>query len=154
MKKLISIICIALAFVSCTGKKGYLKFKSNNPVQFAKDCYDAFPIKETFIKGKDSIIERTLTVKGDSIPCPAVQGSKPIYVKCPDAKVIYKDVIRVDTFKQVDTRLQVINSDLIKQNNELKAKIEDVTKVASNRLWWVISLAILLLGAIYFIVRY
>ena len=142
-------IFIMVILSACTLKKKIAKAKKvayENPIEFAEFCANLFPVKEVYVKGKDSIIERTLTVKGDSIPCPIVQG-KITYVKCPDAKVIYRDVYRTDTIVKENTaRLTDLNNKIAILDSSLKT----IKETASKRLWWLISLFIVLGGSLYF----
>lgn len=155
-----SLLLVVLILASCGTQKKIRKAKeiaAKYPSEFASFCALYFPIVPTYILGKDSIIERTITVKGDSIPCPAKVGEIPVYVKCPDAKVVYRDILRVDTVIQESTakldnaRAKISSLQLLlKKEQEDKAKYKES---ASNRLYLIIALFILLGGAIYWIIR-
>ena len=158
--RLASLILLLCILFGCKAQnKQIRKAKAtmfSYPDSFALPCSILFPIIPKYIQGKDSVIERTLTVKGDSIPCPEVAG-KVVYVKCPDAKIVYKDVFRVDTI-QVESTSKL--KDLQNKFNSLQAdklatdkKLEDKSKQSSNRLWVIVSLGILLGGLIWFLIR-
>jgi len=159
MKSLLAIVLLCILFGCNAQKKQIRKAKAtmfSYPDSFALPCSILFPIIPKYIQGKDSVIERTLTVKGDSIPCPEVAG-KTVYVKCPDAKIVYKDVFRVDTI-QVESTSKL--KDLQNKFNSLQAdklatdkKLEDKSEQSSNRLWFIVSLGILLGGMIWFLIR-
>lgn len=121
------------------------------PSEFSEFCSKAFPVIPTYVKGKDSIIERTLTVKGDSIPCPENKG-KVVYVKCPDAKVIYRDIYRVDTITEESTsKLDTIKQKLSSVSEELTRERQErlrYKKLSQNRLFGLIGLCILFIGAV------
>ena len=158
--RLASLILLLCILFGCNvQKKQIRKAKAtmfNYPDSFALPCSILFPIIPKYIQGKDSVIERTLTVKGDSIPCPEVAG-KVVYVKCPDAKIVYKDVFRVDTIQVESTsKLQALQNKF----NSLQAdklatdrKLEDKTEQSSNRLWVIVSLGIILGGLLWFLIR-
>lgn len=127
-----------------------------HPGDFSGVCSKLFPLIPTYIQGKDSIVERTITVKGDSIPCPENNG-KVVYVKCPDAKVVYRDVFRIDTVINERTdRLDSINRILtytMAELKESKQSDEKHIKQAQTRLFYVISLLILFLGSVFLLFK-
>lgn len=154
--KYLSII-LALCLLGCSAEKQRVKrvekakiVAYQNPKDFAEFCGTTYPVKPIYIQGKDSIIERTITVKGDSIPCPKVEGqTKTVYVKCPDAKVIYRDVVRIDTVVKESSS---IKTELANKTQELKLSKESDAKhkeTSDARLFWLIGLGILLLGSWY-----
>lgn len=72
-----------------------------NPKSFSEFCGTMFPVATKYVKGKDSIVTRTVTVNGDSIECPEVKDKNGKMVtpkvKCPDVKYIDTGSVRVDT---------------------------------------------------------
>lgn len=151
---LILLFALFMAF-GCSGKKGYLKYKANHKEVFAQDCLEAFPTKETFIQGKDSIIERTLLVKGDSVPCPQVPGvtTKTVYVKCPDAKIVYRDRFRTDTVRLEDGRLLVLNKSLTIDNAKKETENKQLKEDNAGLKLALGIVVIALLFALYRLVR-
>ena len=129
MKKL-TLILIATIFVSCSGKRGYEKYKRNHNIDYAKDCLIDFPAQTKFIEGKTTIITKDSLIKGDSIPCPKQQNDKEItktvYVTCPDVKAAIKYITRVDTVSIQDGRILAINKDLTIVNQTQANKIKDL----------------------------
>lgn len=128
------------------------KVASMYPDSFAMFCANAYPVKTQYIKGKDSVHTDTVVVEGKTIPCPAVvnqKGEKVVNnVVCPPSKTIYKDVFRTDTLVKENTAkieaLGQLNSKLQVSNKELTDKLADATKKASNRLYMVFGLAVVL----------
>lgn len=160
------IVLTVLAFSSCNADKQLAKriekakvVAYQNPKAFAEFCNVSYP--SIYKIGKDSIITRTVTVKGDSIPCPESNGVIP-YVKCPDVKVVYKDVLRIDTVNNTAKEQTLKNEiDLLKAENsdlrgELKAQttLKDEAKDNSGKkTWWIVTLGIVLLVSLYGNVR-
>lgn len=159
MKKL-SLLLLCLILLGCNAQK-QLEKKINKakvvayeyPSEFSEFCSKAFPIIPTYVKGKDSIIERTVTVKGDSIPCPENAKGEVMYVKCPDAKIQYKDVFRTDTIVKENTaKVVYLEAKVEATEDKLKESNQDIDKYkkrAETLLFWVISMGVLLLGSLY-----
>ena len=84
-----------MILASCSGKKGYEKYKRNHPEQLAKDCADKFPAKTEYKPGKiDTIPGETIYVPGDTITTnDTVYITKPKYVQCPPSLVCTPDTI-------------------------------------------------------------
>lgn len=121
-----------------------------NPKSFSEFCGTMFPVATKYIKGKDSIVTRTVTVKGDSIECPTVEDKNgnmvTTKVKCPDVNVPCKEVVRVDTIKEESTaKLEAERVRYDKKVEELskseKERLEAV-KSANTRLWWIIGITV------------
>lgn len=132
---------------SCTTERKALNYLQKHPEVGAVYCNDKHPVKEVFIKGKDSVIEKTVTVKGDSVDCPPqIKGKDTIRVKvkCPDQKVIYQNVYRTDTLVKENTaKSAILGNELDKVNKSyLEEKIlrEKAEKEARTRLWYLIGL--------------
>lgn len=127
------------------------------PSEFSGFCAKAFPVIPTYIKGKDSIINREVVLKGDSIPCPPNEIGRTVYVKCPDQKVLYRDIWRTDTIvKESTARLDSLNRILTSTMAELRdCKQSDSkhTKQAQTRLFYVISLLILFIGSVFLLFK-
>lgn len=161
--KSISIILLALLLFGCSAEKQFQKkvkstqvFVYENPSYFSGVCAKLFPLIPTYIQGKDSIIERTVTIKGDSIPCPENQG-KVIYVKCPDAKVVYRDIFRIDTVvnertDRVDSLNRILTSTMA-ELRDYKQSNSKYIKQAQTRLFYVISLLILFVGSVFLLFK-
>lgn len=121
-----------------------------NPKSFSEFCGTMFPVATKHVKGKDSIVTRTITVKGDSIECPTVEDKNGNMVtpkgKCPDVNVPCKEGIRVDTvFRENTAKLEAERLRYDKKVDELskseKERLEAV-KSANTRLWWIISISV------------
>jgi hypothetical protein len=157
---LIGLLVLMLFTFGCNIQKKQIRKAKETmfsyPDSFANQCSILFPIKENFIKGKDNFIEKTLTVKGDSIPCPNINGVQN-KVKCPDKNIIYRNIIRVDTIvKESTSKLQ----DLQNKFNALQAdkletdkKLEAKTEQSENRLWTSISLGVALIGVLWILIK-
>lgn len=129
---------------SCVTERKVEKYLKKNPLFASEWCAEKYPVKEKFIKGKDSIIEKTVTVKGDSIPCPPNEKGEVVKVKCPDQKIVYQNVYRTDTVEKESTAklsaLQQLYNDLDKKYAiEKESRLEAENK-AKKRLWWLIGL--------------
>lgn len=147
-----SLLLLALFLFSCGTQRNIDKAKAiayQHPKEFAEFCATVYPVKEVFIKGKDSIINREVIIKGDSIECPKVNGivNK---VKCPDAKIINRDIYRVDTLIKENTAKI---SDLTNDKYKLEQELKKVKENASNRLYAIIGLSILLCGLIFVFIK-
>lgn len=161
MKKLILISSVIL-FASCSTyqkqQKKFVKFASDYPSELARLCSDRFPTVPEFIKGKPDTINKTVFIKGDSIPCP--DGSK---VKAPDVKVDCPETIRqVDTIRLPDNAkiyllnktIQDLQLSIDAKNNILRQKdveiknnedkISELKKKLLDRFWIIIGLSVIM----------
>lgn len=120
MKNYLIYFIIVFGVTSCTTERKAIKYLDKHPLVAADYCASKYPVVPTYIKGKDSIIEKTVEVKGDSIPCPPNEKGEVIKVKCPDAKLVYQNVYRTDTITKENTAklsaLQIRYNDLDKQH--------------------------------------
>lgn len=142
---LLAIVAVLLS--SCTTQNKVYTYMGKNQdfklKYLAENC--TVNEKETFIKGKDSIIEKEVIVKGDSIECPIVKGVVQ-KAKCPDARIVYKEILRVDTvLKQIEnkSKLDYLTAENVKVNDLLaKEKLAHTVadKTAKTRLWYLIGL--------------
>lgn len=146
-------LCIMAAFVSCSGKKRFVKFAKNHPEALAKECLDKFPIKETFIQGKTDTLVNYQTIKGDSIECPKALPNKTVYVKCPDSKVITKTLIRVDTIIKKDSSALYLL--YLEKGNSivLNSKIRELKHDKTVLYMWLIFLIIFIGINLYFKIK-
>jgi hypothetical protein len=152
------IILIAICFVGCSGKKGFVKYAKNNPEVLAKECFDKFPTITRLIKGKIDTLYLDSVIKGDSIPCPQSKedkslGKKPSFAKCPDVKQSNKYFFSVDTLYQKDSACNFLNTKL---NLELIARKADIKQLKSEKTSLKLSSFILFLGliaAVYFYIK-
>lgn len=79
--------------------------------------------EETKYITKDSLIEKTIEVKGDSIPCPANEKGEVIYVKCPDKTVKCVDTVRTITITktvELTDKVRYLESKLYTSEREAK----------------------------------
>lgn len=145
MKKYLIYFIIVFGVTSCTTERKAIKFLDKHPLVAADYCAGKYPVVPTYIKGKDSVIEKTVTVKGDSIPCPPNEKGEVVKVKCPDAKVITRDVYRTDTITKENTAklgaLQIRYNDLDKQHAIQGGKLIREEKSANSWMWRFIGLA-------------
>ena len=156
------VILLSIAMFSCNSSKRLAKsiekaktVAYQNPKSFADFCLVSFPNK--YKMGKDSFIDRTIILKGDSVQCP-INQTKLVYVKCPDAKIVYKEMIRIDTIENLAQTQSYINEiDLLKgMNDDLTGQIKASTILKDNaennsskKTFWIIGLAILLAASLY-----
>lgn len=129
---------------SCVTERKVEKYLKKNPLFASEWCGNKYPVKEKFIKGKDSIVEKTVTVKGDSIPCPPNEKGEVVKVKCPDQKIVYQNVYKTDTIERENTAklsaLQIRYNDLYKKYAiEQYNRLEDKKK-ANKWMWMFIGL--------------
>ena len=130
---------------SCVTERKVEKYLKKNPLFASEWCAEKYPVKEKFIKGKDSIIEKTVEVKGDSIPCPPNEKGEVVKVKCPDQKIVYQNVYRTDTVEKENTAkldyyklaIQDLNSKYILE----KKDNEDNKSKSKNRLFIILIIA-------------
>lgn len=158
MKRLWILLLMA-TLISCGVEKKIRKAQAvayQYPQEFASFCSTTYPVIPTYIKGKDSVVYHTETIKGDSIPCPPIEG-KSTFVKCPDIKVQYRDVFRVDTIEKENTAkisdLSHKLASVTKYNNKLNDDIEKQKERNRKLLFWLISVSIILIGSIVLKVR-
>ena len=143
------LIFWSILLSGCSLEKRIAKAKVlayNHPERFADVCSKLYPVVPTYIKGKDSIVEKTVEVKGDSIPCPPNEKGEVVKVKCPDQKIIYQNVYRTDTVEKESTAklsaLQQRYNDLDNKYAIEQDKLSEATKTAKERLWWLIGLIV------------
>lgn len=153
MKKLL-LILLAILASSCSLQNKIKKAKIiayQNPKEFSDFCATVYPVKESFIKGKDSIINSIITIKGDSVPCPKVNGIIP-FVKCPDQKIVNKYIYRIDTVIKENTALSSnLKNQLTELNNKnisLVTEKEINIKQSNKKTKWIIGLSVLLFGSL------
>ena len=120
---------------------------NEHPVVLAELCNDNYPVKETIIQGKPVHHYSTVTIKGDSIPCPSFEGKNgKIYapkVKCPDQTVLHDSVTVTDTLYQENTaKLRLVLNDLSNLNNEVETERKR-TQAANSRFVWAICLGVI-----------
>lgn len=154
-------VCLALCLTSCaTLEKRINKAKVlayEHQKEFAGFCSDAFPMKEKYIKGKDSIITKTVTIKGDTIPCPPNENGEIVKVICPDVKYIDTGSVRVDTaYIENTAKITALEHSKNKIDTELtitKDKLTEANKSANTRLWILIGMAVAIVALIVLLFR-
>lgn len=92
---------------------------------YAKICSEKFPSKIEYIQGETKIEYDTITVKGDSIPCPKDANGKQNFVKAPDKKVPVPKEKRVDTLKTPDKAKEAFLQGKINSLEKEKKETED-----------------------------
>lgn len=121
---------IVISLCGCMSEKkatDYLKKKD----KLDDVCAAEFPVKETFIKGKDSISFDTMFL--ETLVADTVKTKDTIYItKALPQKVVTITKMRVDTFKKRDFSQENVLMDKIReyQNNEFKQgqKIDSLEK--------------------------
>jgi PBP1b-binding outer membrane lipoprotein LpoB len=164
MKKIIGFILLIILFIlgmlqSCkvSEQKKIDKAKIvaiNHPNDFASICSQLFPVKESFIKGKDSIRTDTVTKTNTVTVTRVIKGDTVrVDVECPKEKVITRYVNRTDTvIKENTAKLEAVQIEFSKQNSLLNKTADELTeaKNASNKKnWWIGAFAFLFIGAIF-----
>lgn len=132
MKNYLIYFIIVFGVTSCTTERNAIKYFDKHQLVAADYCAGKYPVIPTYIKGKDSIIEKTVEVKGDSIPCPPNEKGEVVKVKCPDAKLVYQERWRTDTITKENTAklsaLQIRYNDLDKQHAIQSDRLTDAIK--------------------------
>lgn len=134
MKKILSALILVAVFASCTTQRKVVNFMNNNDkfrIKYLAENCEVDTLTE-YIKGKDSIIIKEIEVKGDSVLCPEIVTQEGVVipavkVKCPDQKVSYKEVLRIDTVVKV-----IENTSKLKG---LDQKIKEQDKTISILKW-------------------
>lgn len=130
----------------------------NHPNEFAQICAQLFPVRESFIKGKDSIVRDTL-YEEKVVKVPVVVKGDTIFVdaKCPKTKTLTNTVYRTDTlFKENTAKLKALENLYNKRGDELNKTKTLLTeaKLSSGQKNWVIGgLAFLFFGAFFLWIR-
>lgn len=125
-----------------------------NKGELSKACAIYFPPKIEYKPGKTITKRDTLTIPGDSVPCPPViQGKDTIYqkIKCPDSKRYTDTVFRTDTITIERTDILDATRRDFDKVNEAYIKQGDQLKQAKNAKWWYLGLGFLL-GFMFWIV--
>lgn len=87
-----------LALFGCSAERTFYTYAAKNPDKVAKLCSNVYQADTVYKQGETVTNTDTVTIKGDSIPCPdKPAGVRTVYVKCPDQKVVTKTVTRIDT---------------------------------------------------------
>lgn len=144
MKYYVIYFIIVFGVTSCTTERKAIKYFDKHQLVAADYCASKYPVIPTYIKGKDSIIEKTVEVKGDSIPCPPNEKGEVVKVKCPDAKLVYQERWRTDTVVKENTAklsaLQLRYNDLDKQHAIQSDKLSEARKW---RVWFFVLAGLL-----------
>lgn len=152
LKPAILLMLMVVLFGCMTEQKAtdYLKKKD----KLDDVCAAEFPVKEVFVKGKDSISFDTMFL--ETLSTDTVKTKDTIFItKTLPQKLVTVTKMRVDTFKQRDFAQENILMDKIRdyQNNEFKqaAKIDTLTQDVSNwkhkahNYFWIIVLLVVAL---------
>lgn len=152
------MLILAITSPGCTGKRGYEKYKRNNPVLFAADCSKTFPSVIRYLPGKtDTIPGDTIIVKGDSVPCP--DGTK---VKQPDKSVICPpSFTRVDTITVTDSALLYVlhsninrlRTDSINKSMTIEYQQKEIKKLKKDKTLITISGVMLFMLSAFLVFR-
>lgn len=140
----ILMIIFAATIGSCTGKKGYLKYKANHPEQFAKDCAAIFPNKEDYSKGETIVKSDTIYKEGKVIDCPEPTISpdgkvNPGKVNCPGERIIRDSIFRTDTLKIENTAKIIHLNNVITDKDKSLSELTGENKTLKFILWFVLG---------------
>lgn len=158
MRKLFAGLLALLLLAGCAPsikkqRARFVTYAQMNPVELAEICEKTFPFKETLIPGiPDTVTNTVLDTVKVTVPCP--DGTR---AECPPFKTVYKNITRVDTAYQEDTRRIVILQDyLAKQTDALgeaeekitdqEAKIEELKQANAKKLKIIIGFSLAFLG--------
>jgi len=157
MKHSLLIIALLIATASCVSVKKQRSrahdFFREHPEELARLCADRFPPMPVYKPG-ETIIERdTVTIPGDSIPCPEMinpdtgQKERPM-VKCPDCQSIRESESRIDTMYLPNTAREAelrLKADRLQAERDLLAlREQDAKDKAKKRFWYIIALIALI----------
>jgi|GEM_PF-1812749 len=152
-RTLFTLLSILLLTASCvTVKKQRSRahdFFREHPEELAELCADRFPPEIRYKPGVPIIKRDTVTVPGDSIPCPEIinpdTGQKETpKVKCPDCKSIHESQSRVDTVYLPNTAREEqlrLKADRLQAERDLAIlKEEEASNKARKRFWYIVAL--------------
>lgn len=112
-------------FSGCISEHKAVNYMINHENVLSELCASKYPIKKTYIKGKTDTITKsdTTIIAGPIIPCPDNKE-----VKCPDNKIIYKNIYidRVDTIELENT------AKVYSLENKLASKSYDLSEANKN----------------------
>lgn len=136
--KAITLILSALLLIGCATqqkkedkrRKQAKEFFLINPKELAEICNETFPILDfeylpgNYIETIDTIVNYV------QIECPEPTLENPTpKVNCPESKTIFKEKVRIDTVKIVDTRTIYLRNEEIKTQKELISKQDELIKI-------------------------
>lgn len=156
-KSAILLTLLILTTASCVSVKKQRsrahEFFREHPEELAALCADRFPPSIEYKPGIPIIKHDTVTVPGDSIPCPEVinpdtgQKETPM-VKCPDCKSVTEYQTRTDTVFVANTAREEqfrLRSDRLQAERDLAIlKEEEAIAKAKKRFWYIIGLIALI----------
>lgn len=153
---LIAFLIILIAFLSsCTTQRKATKYFNQHGFEAAKYCAAAFPIRDStiYIPGETVVKSDTVTIEGDSVPCPILPGQiDTFFVKCPPSQIIHDTIFRTDTVKVIkeNTAKDTIIAGLNNKISIQKEKTEVAQQKATHRgklMWgtWIL-LALIICG--------
>jgi hypothetical protein len=151
---LIVITFLALGFCGCSASKKAHSYFNEHPEEFAKDCADAYPVKDSIIV-RDSTSYDTLYVDNEVVlrdtVTRTIEGKTQVFYrekKCPPHEVITKTVRKDSIIIRRDTAKETA----LKQDFDAEKLRSEKYKDKFN--WWRISCLITwLLAAIYIAAR-
>lgn len=149
------ILVIGLLLMSCNASKKAHQYVASHPEEFAKECADAYPVKEVLLPGDTVTIRDTVTGEGTTIT-EYIKGDVDTVVitKTLPAKTIYTTKTIHDTLVKENTaRVSAIAKDfndalnrekiLQEKYQELKARVKNKALIP----WWIIILLIVVAGS-------
>lgn len=157
MKHSLLILALLIATASCVSVKKQRtrahEFFREHPEELAELCADRFPPSIEYKPGVPIIQRDTVTVPGDSIPCPEVinpdTGQKETpKVKCPDCKSVIEYQTRTDTVFVANTAREEqlrLKADRLQAERDLAIlREEDATAKAKKRFWTIVAIIALI----------
>lgn len=145
------LIFIAVLLSACTTERKVVKYLNENPKVSSLYCADKFPVKETFIKGKEIIKSDTVTTIDTVITEHLVKGET-VYIKSisKPCKSITKYISVTDTIVKENTTRVSYLSDRAK---EYEVLYNAEQKKAKKLIWWIVGFALSVLGLILIIIK-
>ncbi|MGB4776637.1 MAG: hypothetical protein WBP45_15775 [Daejeonella sp.] len=161
MKKTIIILMAFCLLAGCVSQKKKedraYRFFRENPAKLATLCADQYPCKDSISPGKEIITHDTTTIIGIDIPCPPAISADPVFVKCPDIKVINRTVFKRDTiFRESRARIADLTYKLAAEHDALtKSTLESARQKKASIKWMCIAIVegILILIGLWLLIK-
>lgn len=137
-----------LALCGCSSERTFYTYASKNPDKVAELCANVYQADTVYKQGETVTNTDTVTIKGDSIPCPdKPAGVKTVYVKCPDQKAVTRTITRVDTVyrDRISTLAALDTARRATQQAQQKASLAQQSKDGWRTAFWT-ALAVAILS--------
>lgn len=146
MNKTILLI-LPLLLISCVTQKKVDNYLKENPEYLREKCAIQFPSEPKYIKGETITDTLTITLPGETIPCPEPSKEndfKPS-VKCPDIKIQEVIKTRTDTIYRTNLANEQRLSNLVNEKEQI------IKEMTNYKYYFYISLVLLALGIYFYI---